>query len=321
MAGPEPGDRGQLAGLQSRRDLNGRRVEVRGHAAGKDGAPRFRVELLFGAGAGAVLKVKAANLELDEDHVLNPAMATLVAEMQALAPGATPAEERRDWAGLPEELLAKVASTLVAQNEAGWAAWLRQWGRDGEEEIQEMMEKREHDGNCCLFVFARVCKGWRKAQLKVGGPLRTRVDSDVLLPGSVALAKWALAEGCPRDDGDEENPWTMAHYAAHHGHGELVKWLCGEGGFAASLMEASLMDRAAGSGNLELVQWLRANGCPWDYVTCAYAVDKGHVETLRWARENGAPWLDLTRDKAAAKSGYTDVFGNLVDPSDYPVQQ
>ena len=116
MAGPEVGDRGQLAGLQSRRDLNGRRVEVRGHAAGKDGAPRFRVELLFGAGAGTVLKVKAANLELDKDRVLDPAMATLVAEMQALAPGAPPAEERRDWAGLPEELLAKVASTLVAQN-------------------------------------------------------------------------------------------------------------------------------------------------------------------------------------------------------------
>ena len=113
----------------------------------------------------------------------------------------------------------------------------------------------------------------------------------------------------------------MAHYAAHHGHGELVKWLCGEGGFAASLMEASLMDRAAGSGNLELVQWLRANGCPWDYVTCHYAIDKGHVEVLRWARENGAPWLDLTRDKAAAALGYTDDLGNLVDSSGYPVQQ
>ena len=56
------------------------------------------------------------------------------------------------------------------------------------------MEDRERDGNC-LFVFARVCKGWRKAQVKVGGPLRTRVASDVLLPGRVALAKWALAGG------------------------------------------------------------------------------------------------------------------------------
>ena len=54
MAGPQPGDRGQLAGLRSRPDLNGRRVEVRGPALGRDGPPRFRVGLLFGAGAGTV---------------------------------------------------------------------------------------------------------------------------------------------------------------------------------------------------------------------------------------------------------------------------
>ena len=59
MAGAEAGDRGKLAGLRSRPDLNGRRVEVRGTAAGKDGAPRVAVRLLFGAGAGTVLKVKA----------------------------------------------------------------------------------------------------------------------------------------------------------------------------------------------------------------------------------------------------------------------
>ena len=97
-------------------------MEVRGQAAGKDGAPRLSVRLLFGAGAGTVLKVKAVNLELDKDRVLDPALNTLVAAMQALAPGATPAEERRDWAGLPEVLLVKVAETLVAQTEAGWAA-------------------------------------------------------------------------------------------------------------------------------------------------------------------------------------------------------
>ena len=90
------------------------------------------------------------------------------------------------------------------------------------------MAKRQRDGNC-LFMFARVCKHWRKAQLKIGGPLRTRVASDVVLPGSVALAKWALAEGCPRENGYY---YTMAEAAARYGHLELVKWLCGERGFA-----------------------------------------------------------------------------------------
>ena len=93
------------------------------------------------------------------------------------------------------------------------------------------MEERECEGNCCLFVFARVCKGWRKAQLKVGAPLRTRVASNVVPTGN-ALAKWALAEGRPRDDGGNEDPFTLAHAAAEQGHLELVVSRIGEGGFA-----------------------------------------------------------------------------------------
>ena len=59
--------------------------------------------------------------------------------------------------------------------------------------LQRLMAKRKHeDGNCCLLVFARVCQGWRMAQLKARAPLRTRVFSDVIVPGRVALAKWAL---------------------------------------------------------------------------------------------------------------------------------
>ena len=215
----------------------------------------------------------------------------------------------RDWVGgLPDEVMEKVAGKVVAQTEAGWAAWLRSRAQEmgySEGYIQRKMEQRKREGPS-LFVFARVCKGWRKAQLKVGGPLRTRVQSDVILPGSVALAKWALAEGCPR----EHEYGSMALYAAPHGHGELVKWLCGEGGFA---MDEGVMRQAARSGNLELVRWLRGKGCPWDFLTCFWAVDKGHVEVLRWARENGCPWKAHVRDKAAEKLGYTDHLGNLVD--------
>ena len=216
----------------------------------------------------------------------------------------------RDWGnvlggGLPEDLLVKVAETLVAQTEAGWAAHLKKhcpWY--SEEMIPEVMAVRKRGGNC-LFIFAMVCKGWRQAQLAVGGPLRTRVDSDVAMPGSVALAKWALAEGCPMEN---ENHFTMAAAAAQHGHRELVRWLCGEGGFA---MDLNVMDSAAKSGNLELVRWLRGEGCKWDFLVCERAVEFGHVEVLRWLRENGCEWRAETRDKAAAELAYTDDFGNL----------
>ena len=46
------------------------------------------------------------------------------------APGGTAGnrpEEWRDWArGLPDEVLEKVAGKVVAQTEAGWAAFLKQ---------------------------------------------------------------------------------------------------------------------------------------------------------------------------------------------------
>ena len=210
-----------------------------------------------------------------------------------------------DWANLPADLLGKVAATLVAQNEAPYAAWLKGVLGDSEEYIQKKLEERKREGNC-LFMFARVCRAWRKAQLKVGGPLRTRVKSDVILPGRVALVKWALAEGCPRVESID----TMATVAAAYEHLELVKWLCGEGGFAT---DEYVMRQAARTGNLELVQWLRGEGCPCSWETCIYAVTNGHVEMLRWARENGCPWDAWMRDKAAEKLGYTDDLGNLFD--------
>ena len=111
------------------------------------------MRLLFGAGAGAVLKVMAANLELDKDRVLDPALNTLVRAMQALAPGATPPPRSGETGrgGLPD-VLEKIAAAHVAQTEAemeayfkkvllGWPKW----------KIQEEMEERERDGNC-LFV-------------------------------------------------------------------------------------------------------------------------------------------------------------------------
>ena len=133
----------------------------------------------------------------------------------------------------------------------------------------------------------------------------------------MALAKWALAEGCPREKVvGVFNTFTMAAYAAGYGHLELVLMLIKEQGFA---MDTMVMDYAAGSGNLELVQGLRGEGCHWDYMTCKNAIQGGHVEVLRWARENGCPWVIGTKSQARRILGYTDELGNLVDFNGYPV--
>ena len=280
-------------------------------AAGRGGPPDWAGARPGPALAAVAGKVAVAEARRGHGPTLGPTL-TCKGWKEVLKRDATAAaggpEVWRDWGnrcgeGLPAEVLATVAEKLVAQAEAAREAQLKERGHS-EEYIQGLMEERKRKGNC-LFVFARVCREWRKAQLKVGGPLRTRVHSDVLLPGRVALAKWALAEGCPREDGYS----NMAHAAASLGHAELVKWLCGEGGFK---MDWIVMRGAARSGNLELVRWLRGEGCPWDHWTCYQAVHNGHVEVLRWARENGCRWAEWTRDLAAGKLGYTDDFGNLV---------
>ena len=47
---------------------------------------------------------------------------------------------------------------------------------------------------------------------------------------------------------------------------------------------------AARGGHLEVLQWARANECPWDKYTCVYARKHGHHDLLKWAIANGCPY-------------------------------
>ena len=47
--------------------------------------------------------------------------------------------------------------------------------------------------------------------------------------------------------------------------------------------------RMARNGNIELLQHLHENGCPWNEKTCSNAAGSGHLECLKYAHENGCP--------------------------------
>ena len=64
---------------------------------------------------------------------------------------------------------------------------------------------------------------------------------------------------------------------------------------------------AAWGGHLEVLQWARANGCPWDEDTCSMAAHNGHLEVLQWARTTGCPWDERTCGMAV-REGHRDVF-------------
>ena len=47
---------------------------------------------------------------------------------------------------------------------------------------------------------------------------------------------------------------------------------------------------AATAGRLDVLRWLRENGCPWSSDTARRAALGGHLDALRWAVINGCPW-------------------------------
>lgn len=66
------------------------------------------------------------------------------------------------------------------------------------------------------------------------------------------------------------------------------------------LIGMKFCSRVAKNGSLNLLQWARANGAPWNERTCEKAAAGGHLEVLQWARANGAPWDILTSAYAYA---------------------
>ena len=51
---------------------------------------------------------------------------------------------------------------------------------------------------------------------------------------------------------------------------------------------------AAFGGHVDVLDWARDRGCPWDEETCASAAEGGHLDVLRWARAKGCPWDEQT---------------------------
>ena len=45
----------------------------------------------------------------------------------------------------------------------------------------------------------------------------------------------------------------------------------------------------AKAGHLKMLQWLKDEGCPWDFKTCASAAREGHYKLLKWAVQAGCP--------------------------------
>ena len=173
-------------------------------------------------------------------------------------------------------------------------------------------------GTTSLTLFSRVSKACRSAAVCVAkdeASLRRLKARDVVC--SVELVKWAIEQGCPREDGrlicafaargghletlqwlrasGFEWEWRTCLYAARGGHHDVLKWARGNG----CPWDEETCSYAARGGHLGVLKWARANGCEWDGYTCSYAAMGGHLDVLKWARGNGCPWNAGTCNFAA----------------------
>ena len=128
-----------------------------------------------------------------------------------------------------------------------------------------------------------------------GCPVDAALAKSLAFGGSVPALKKAVEMGAPTDN--------LCFYAAKGGHLEVLKWLRENG----CPWDSCTCYSAAKGGHLEVLKWLRENGCPWDSNTCAHAAQGGHLEVLKWARQNGCHWAEWTC-LLAAEGGHLEVL-------------
>ena len=258
------------------------------------------VEALQVALQVAAARLEAARLRLARSDREASAKAQMLAQKQS-------PNQWRDWVeGLPPDILLAILHKVVRSEEAAFAVRCKHDPTLASKPLSD--EPTAAHG---LLAFAMVCKGWRKAQLKVG-PLRSRV-SDVMAKGSVELLEWASEiMGCPkkRPRGDARRlVCDLRGMAALTGNlpvlerESVARWAAwteqpaseeearAQRQRAFAEQEIRVFELAARSGSLSVLRWLEdssqlmKNCYNWAAeranAVCAAAAEAGHVHVLK----------------------------------------
>jgi len=115
--------------------------------------------------------------------------------------------------------------------------------------------------------------------------------------------EWRLMRSIVRSHG-----WKTAFNAALcSGNLQQLEWGRAQG----CQMDETTCRNAAASGQMEAMRWLRAQTppCAWDQTTCESAAVHGNLELLQWMRNQSppCPW-DATTCTGAAMQGNLDVL-------------
>lgn len=154
-----------------------------------------------------------------------------------------------------------------------------------------------------LLPFALVCRRFRQVQVSlVKGrrkKLRLRTNMARVIaradpetdgdPVSVGYLQFLYSfKGAKRDQVSKRR-LAILNYCAKEGHLDFFVWLSRRSGHSPP-WDATTCAYAAWGGNLDVLQFLRQEGCEWDKETCTSAAGSGNLDVLQWARDEGCPW-------------------------------
>jgi hypothetical protein len=132
----------------------------------------------------------------------------------------------------------------------------------------------------------------------LGLPWSSAFRTGVTESGSVIKVRWLHT-----DLGECLHAMTCPH-AARSGSIDVLRWLKEQGcNFGASTCKA-----AAARAHVHVLQFLHDEGCEWDKTACSAATRNGHLSTLQWLHEHGCPWDDDRICDDAAECGSIEIL-------------
>jgi hypothetical protein len=167
---------------------------------------------------------------------------------------------------------------------------------------------------CGAPLHSRLCGGAAyRGDLAMFAHLRSITDrwkhcmcvEHAALGGHLHVLKWLWANGCPQYLG------IASACAISAGHMHVLEYA--ESFHDTSKQTDWCMLPAASRGDVEILKWLHARGHRMSAVVCYAAAYFDHLEVLQWARAQGCPWSWHTRCGAecAAEAGKGDGAAEL----------
>ena len=91
----------------------------------------------------------------------------------------------------------------------------------------------------------------------------------------------------PVSDVQSQSRRYLMSWAAQHGYFSVFLWSHEQWcSFNANIC----MDLAAGNGHVDILQWIWEHDHPLYSQLCIEAAQGGHIHVLQWLRANGCPW-------------------------------